>query len=98
MYVYETRAYYTRTKNRPPPPHPTTTTTTIEMNDEFRVERTNYSLNDLQSCQNSGKVILFSLTRETYKQMPTEIPHTSALKVFKPPQVLKSNTAAVLLI
>ena len=96
--MYTKHALTTPERKTVPPPHPTTTTTTIEMNDEFRVERTNYSLNDLQSCQNSGKVILFSLTRETYKQMPTEIPHTSALKVFKPPQVLKSNTAAVLLI
>ena len=28
---------------------------------------------DLQSCQSSEKVIVFSFTRETYKKMPTEL-------------------------
>ena len=44
------------------------------------------SLNDLKLCQNSRKFIVFSLTRETYTNMRTEIQCTPT-----PPPKLFSN-------
>ena len=43
---------------------------------------------DLQSCQGSEKVIVFSFTRETYKKMPTELLpplRLSCVPTFPPP-------------
>ena len=50
--------------------------------------RRSYSLSDLKLCQNSGKVIIFSLTRETYTNMRTEILPPlplSCVQTFPPP-------------
>ena len=42
-------------------------------------------LNDLKLCQNSGKVIVFSLTRETYTNMRKEIVPPLPLSCVQPP-------------
>ena len=44
-----------------------------------------YSLNDLKLCQNSGKGIVFSLTRETYTNMRTGILPPLPLSCVQPP-------------